>query len=236
MRLTICIVLLCPLHLSLALPDFFPDPAVGDEASPSLLMNSAAEQPNTEPFQTFNNEQSDTKQPWADQSSFAISAPNSQSGYEISDVSKDCGRGAGAKFRKRASFCSQLDAPKTPIQEDGQQPVDNPKKPKGPEGPPLPLNHPGKPRKDYQFLPDFRWGVNQRWMNRLDATEDDDSDMCGKGKFVVCDSGNPYYRIPLRGTIYYALGKVSYCKIFFFFSFLKNNQKLSMTADCVQYR
>lgn len=172
MRLTICIVLLCTLHFSLALPPdfFFPDPAaVGDESSPSLLTNSAAaQQPNPEPFQQFNNEQSDTKQPWADQSSssFAISAPNSQSGYEMSDGSKDCGRGgAGAKFRKRGSFCSQLDAPKstTPTQEDGQQqPVDHPKTPNGHNSPPLPLNHPGKPNKDYQYLPDFRYGVSQR--------------------------------------------------------------------------
>lgn len=212
MLLTICIVLLCNLRFSLASPNFFPDPAVGEEASPSL-MNSAAEQPNTEPFQTFINEQSDTSQSWADQSSFAFSAPNGQSGYEISDTSKDCGRGAGAKFRKRGAFCTPNDAVKTSTQEDGQQPVENPKRPNGPSGPPLPRDHPGKPHKDYQFLPDFRYGAEQSWMTRTDATEDDDSDMCGKGKFVVCDSGNPYYRTPLRGTVYYALAQVSYCKL-----------------------
>lgn len=215
MRLTtICTVLLCNLHFSLALPNSFPDLAVGEKASPSL-MNSAAEQPNTELFQTFSNEQLDTKQRWADQSSFVISAPNGQPDNEIFDASKDCGRGAGAKPRKRDSFCTQLNAPK-PTKEDGQQPVENPKKPNGPNGPPLPRNHPGVPQKDYQFLPDFRYGVNQNWMRRTDATKDDDSEMCGEGKFVVCDSGNPYYRIPLRGTVYYALSQVSYCMISLF--------------------
>lgn len=201
MRLTACVVLLCNHHFSLAL----------DGASPSLI-NFGAEQPNAELSQTFNNEQPDAEQPWADLSPSIISPLNGQSGYELSDSSQGCGQGAGAKFRKRGLFCTQQDAPKAPTQETGQQPVDNPKRPSGPDGPPSPSNHPGKPGKDYQYLPDFRWGVNQRWMRRSDATEDDDSEMCGKEQFVVCDSGNPFYRIPLTGTVYYALGKVSYCK------------------------
>lgn len=210
MRLTNCFLLLCNLYLSLALPNFFPDPEVGDGASPSL-MNFAAEEPSAELSQTFNNEQPDAKQPWTDQSPFAVSALNGQSGYELSDSSKGCGGGAGAKFRKRGLFCTQDDAPKAPTQETGQQPADNPKRPNGPSGPPPARDHPGAPHKDYQALPNFRWGVNQRWMRRADATEDDDSEMCGKEQFVVCDSGNPYYRTPLTGT-YYALAQVSYCK------------------------
>lgn len=33
-----------------------------------------------------------------------------------------------------------------------------------------------------------------------------------RGNFVVSDSGNPYYRVPLTGTVYYALSQASYCK------------------------
>lgn len=80
MRLTNYIVLLCNI-----------DPEVGDGASPSLI-NFAAKQ------------QTDAKQPWADQSPLTISALNGQSGYEVSCSSKDCGRGASAKFRKRGLF------------------------------------------------------------------------------------------------------------------------------------
>lgn len=196
---------------SLALPNFFPDSEVGDGTSPSLT-DFAAEQPNAELSQTLNNEEPDAKQPWADQSPFTISVLNGQSSFELSDSSKGCGRDAGAKFRKRGRFCTQVDAPKTPIQEAGQKPAEDPKRPNGPDGPPRPRDHPGIPHKDYQALPDFRWGVNQRWMRRADATEDDDSEMCGKGQFVVCDSGNPYFRIPLIGTVYYALSQASYCK------------------------
>lgn len=167
MRLTTCIIVLfCKLFFSLALPNFFSDPTVKEKAPPSLLMNSVAEQPNTELFQTFNNDQLATNQFLADQSSLVIwapTAPNGQAGYEISDASKDCSRNAGAKLRKRGSFCTQINAPKTPTQgEAGQKPtIDDPKRSNGPNSLPPFCDYPGVPHKDYQYLPDFRFGVDQ---------------------------------------------------------------------------
>lgn len=201
MRFTIFILLLCDLHCSLALLNFLPDPAVEDGAPPPLV-NFATGQPIAGLPQTFDNEQPGAKHPWDEPSSFDT-ALNVQSEYQISDANRDCGRAAGAKFRKRGSFCSQTPA---------QQPASSPKSPTNPEDLPTPKNHPGVPSEDYQDLNDLQFGARSPWMTRMLATEDDESEMCGKAMFVVCDSGNPYFRVPQLGTPYYALSEASFCK------------------------
>lgn len=57
------------------------------------------------------------------------------------------------------------------------KPADDPKRPNGPDGPPAPDDH---PLNDYGF----RWGITRKWMQRIEATEDDDSEVCGKG--AIC--------------------------------------------------
>ena len=163
MRLTICFVLFCYLHYSRALPSFFSDPEVGYGASASSIPNFAAQQPNPELSQSFSNEQSDTTQPWPDQSPFAIFGLDGESGQEVSELGKACGRGAGAKFNKKDLLCTP-DTLQPPTQEAGQRPAGNTKTPNNPSGPPPPDEHPRKPPNDHQPEADFRWGVTQSWI------------------------------------------------------------------------
>lgn len=209
MRPTISVVLLCNLHYSLTFPNFFSDQTVGgDGASSSLLMNFVAEQPNIAGLlpQTFNN--------------------NEQSGAK-----QACGWGPdGAKknsVKEEASFCSQDDAPKTPTQESGQQPVGNPKsKPTGPEDSPASDDaQPGERYKEYEAWPSTNWMRKQPWLEHEYGAEDGESKMCEKRHFIICDAGNPLFRIAQIGTPFYVLLLyASECKFFFssfFFFFLQ---------------
>lgn len=163
MRLTTCVLLLCNLRFSPALLNFFPDPAVEDGASPPL-MNFAAGQPN------FDNEQPGAKHRWDEPSSFDISALNVQYDYQITDANRDCGRGAGAKFRKRGSL--------VPKKLPNSQPASNPKRPTSPEDLPAPKDHAGIPSEDYEHLNDHQYVARSPWMTRIIATEDDESGIC----------------------------------------------------------
>lgn len=194
-----------------SLTQLFSDPEVGCGASASSIPNFAAQQPNSELSQSFSNKQPYTTQPWPDQSPFAISALDGESGQEVFELSKACGRGAGAKFNKNDLLCTP-DTLQPPTQEAGQRPAGNTETPNNPLGPPPPDEHPGKPSNDHQPEAETRWGATQSWMQRMEATEDKDSDMCGKGQFAICDSGNLYFRIHQVGTIYYALLQAAWCK------------------------